>query len=152
MSRSSLLDSIFNAPEADVEVFADVVQDLREKFSPDFQNQIGIRADNRFSREVKGLIQIEHGVHDTHYVWHICPAHPKRPWSVSMNRVLFAIAQCLNAYLPTDLIVDMMPPDKQWEIKEITVKVNNATNHWAIRDDKLREATNALFAITGQLV
>jgi hypothetical protein len=151
MADSNLLDSIFSAKDDDVETFADVMKAASGKNITE-QESIRLKKTSNMHTETQRLISIMHGTHEDNYVWHIRPAHKKRPWAVDLNRVLFGIGKVLNEYVPNDVLIDIHLPNPQWQIEEITVKANEAMVHWAVSDDVLKKVTGQFFEVLNTLV
>lgn len=151
MADNNILDSIFKAKEKDTETFADIVKN-HTKNSIAEEETIQLKKTGEFKEETQKFISIMHGYHEDNYVWHIRPSHKKKPWAVNMNRVLFAIGKVLSEYIPNDVIIDLIMPNEQWEIEEITVKANGAMTHWAISDETLQRVTGQMFEVLNTLV
>ena len=152
---SELLDRIFQTPDEDVETFADVIKKEAEtspagSFDKDFLakaakgEQVGIEKTYRPKEQVQGFIRIISGWLGADFVWHIGPAHPKKPWKVSLDRVIFAMVHTLNKYLPKEQRVDIFPPYQDWEIPEVTLKAIGIKNEWWV-DEKELEKLNLEF-------
>ena len=159
----NLLDTIFNAPEEDVEAFADVF--LNDSKDADFpqgdQNDIDrlrsgkpdrYRKVDEFISQKSGFVSIEHNWFYEDYVWHMCPASAKRPWKVSIERVIYAVAVTLNKHIPKTIHIDLHPPVMEWEIQEITVKARDLKNCWSISDREIEALTTELFEVLNTLL
>ena len=148
MADSKLLDQVFKAKEEDVKYFSDII--ATEEYSE--EKTYGIKSTASYKDETQNLIGIVHGYHEDNYVWHIKPVHGKKPWKVSMQRVVFAIGKVVSTLLPQDLMLDVFLPQETWDIKEITVKANNVKEHWAVRESDLDKVTGQFFEVLNTLV
>ena len=152
MSEENLLDQIFSVSDEEIETFADVLEkeNMSGSFSPKEVCRLSRTAN--YAAERQGFIEINHGTHENHYVWHIKPWHAKKPWSVPIGRVIYAIAKVLNAHFPQDVIIDLYPPSDDWDIPEITVRANEAANNWSVDEYCLKKVTGQFFEVLGSLV
>lgn len=150
MADTNLLENLFAVEEKDVETFGDIIKMNQKPFSPNEILQIKKTAN--FQTSAQKLIVITHGWHEDCYVWHINPAHKKRPWAVSMNRVLYAIGKIVHDRLPHDMMVDIFPPKVGWDIEEVTVKANGAATHWSVSQADLDTVTGQFFEVLGTFV
>lgn len=148
MPETSLLDQIFAAKEEDVKTFSDVFK--KEGITE--QEAFRLKKTAEMLTESQKYITINHGKHEDNYVWHIRPTYQKRPWSVTTDKVLFAIGKVLNEYLPHDLLIDLHLPSSEWNIEEFTVRANGALLHWAISDEVFLKVTSQLFEVLNTLV
>jgi hypothetical protein len=148
MPNNSLLDQIFSAKKEDVETFSEVFK--KEGITD--QESFRLKKTAEMKVESQKYITINHGKHEDNYVWHIQPTYPKKPWAVSIDKVLYAIGRVLNEYLPTDIMIDLHLPSSEWKIEEITVRANGALTHWAVTDAMLATVTGQFFEILNTLV
>jgi hypothetical protein len=102
--------------------------------------------------ETQKFVSITHGSHENNYVWHIRPNHKKKPWAVSTDRVLFAIGKILNEYLSNDILIDLHLPNQSWQIEEITVRANEALDHWTVNEESLKKITGQFFEVLNTLI
>ena len=159
----NLLDAIFNTSEQDVEDFASVF------FTEDSKKNVPAMEENDFERirsgkpdkykpvsdfkeQKSGFVKIDHSWYYDDYVWHIAPASHKKPWKVTLDRVVYAIAVTLNKHIPTTTHVDIFPPAYDWEIQEITVKAIDIRKCWNITDTELNRLTEELFEVLNTLL
>lgn len=145
MADKNLLDDIFDRTEEETEVFADLLERQAEE-------SLATRSTSSYTQQSQGFITIVHGNHEDNYVWHLKPHHPRKPWAVPLPRVIYAIAKVLNQHIPTDVLIDIFPPQQAWEIPEITVKAQHALDHWAVNLGLLDKVTGQLFEVLNKLV
>lgn len=147
-----VLDRIFAISEKEAETFAEVLEkeNIKGGFTANEVVQISKTAD--FTTQKQGWIQIVHGFHEKHYAWHIRPWHQKKPWSVPIAKVIYAIGSILNEHFPHEVIIDIYPPASDWDIAEITVRANDAKDCWAVTDYCLNKVTGQFFEILDSLV
>jgi len=162
------LEEVFNTDEDDVKTFADILLKdsadiLKEKvkkgskLSGDFSGKFEQEEPDRFSSpdlrvSRNGYIEIAHGWHKDDYVLHIKPWHPKKQYRVTLQRVLFAIAKTMSKTIPDNIQVDVFPPNRQWEIPEITMKAKNLLDVWSVRNEDLLEMNEQIFKLLNALV
>lgn len=156
MANKDILDEIFGLKEEDAETFFDLVSKETKDKKPEW---LGTEADTlqtkqtaMFMEQSHKFIKITHGYHDSNYVWHIAPSHPKKPWKVPMPKIFYAIGVVLNKHLPKSVIIDIYPPQVGWEMKEITIKANNVLDLWNVTKDDLAVVTGQLFEVLNELV
>ena len=94
---------------------------------------------------------IEHGWHADDYVWHIEPA-PKRAFSVSMDRVLFAITRTFNTVIPSNIKVDVMLPFADWDRKIITFKAFALDQCWNVSESDINRLVVHVFKVLNTLI
>jgi hypothetical protein len=149
VANNNLLDEIFDAKEEDVETFADTINMGEHKFAAKEIARVKKTSEFRTSRQKN--VEITCGYHESDYVWHIKPWHPKKPWAVSIDRVVYAIAKILHSLIPHDIQIDTFLPESTWEIKEITIKAYGAMNHWSLREEDFQKVTGQMFEILNTL-
>lgn len=147
---ADLIDEIHKASDEDVQYFSDIIGNVGKEFS--FNEKYRLNRTAKFKEEKQKLIKIVHGTHESHYVWHISPLHPKRPWAVSMDRIRYAIGKILNDRVPHELVIDIFLPDASHDIDEITIKANDAANHWSMSDREFQRITGQFFDVLNTLV
>jgi len=151
MADGNLLEAIFSTPKEDVETFADVMKKVSGRNITNNESfRLKKTADMRV--ESQKFITINYGTHENNYIWHIKPNNKKKPWAVPMDRVLFAIGKLLHESIPTDIIIDIHLPKADWQIEEITIKANEALDHWSVTDEILRKITGQFFEVLNTLV
>ncbi len=152
MANHNILDDIFKAEEKDVETFADIVKINQKEFAPN--EVLKLKKTNNFREDVQKRLNILHGTHERNYVWHIRVAHPKQDWAVSIERVVYAIGKILNEGIPHDILIDIFPPKVHYgvEVKEFTVKANNALDHWSLSSQDFDRITGQFFEVLDTLV
>lgn len=150
MANKNILDDIFGAEEKDVETFGDIVKMNQKDFAP--REVLQLKKTANFTSATQKFLNITHGTHEENYVWHIRPAHPKRPWAVSTSRVIYAIGRVIHEHLPRDMMVDIFPPKVGWDIEEITVKANDAMSHWSVTQADLDKVTGQFFEVLNPLM
>lgn len=153
MSEKNLLDEVFNTPEEDVSTFADVLKENQVGLDWGEKDAEAFRVEApQLVAQISGLIQITHGWDKDTFVLHIEPYHPRRPWAVSENRVMFAIARTMNKYIPSEVKVDMYPPMQDWEIKAYTFKAIDLKKAWNFQESDTEKIVHDLFEVLNALV
>jgi hypothetical protein len=150
MADTSLLDRIFAAKEEDVETFADIIGKDVPSFTLD--EVLELKKTSDYKTERQKFLEITHGTHENDYVWHIKPYHNQKPWAVSMDRIIYAIAVIVVEFLPDEIPVKTFLPDPLWEIEEITVKAQDAVIHWSLISDDFQKMTGQLFEVLNTLI
>lgn len=149
MANNNLLDEIFDAKEEDVETFADVIGMGEHKFAA---NEVArVRKTSEFQVSRQKNIEINCGYHESDYVWHIKPWHKKKPWAVSIDRVVYAIAKILHELIPHDVQIETYLPASDWEIEEVTIKALGGMSHWSLREEDFQKVTGQMFEILNPL-
>lgn len=160
MNGEDILKAVFEAPEENVEVFFSVLADKITDPNKDDSSRI-INAANGVADQIaapelvetkSGWIRMLHGYHSEDYVWHISPWHEKKPWRVSRERLLYAIAQCMNNIIPTTIDVRIWLPKHDWEIPEYTFKAMALKSCWNVNEDQLAKLNENLFIVLNTLV
>ena len=147
---ANVLDEIFEANEENVETFSDLVSSTASKSITD--NEVAkIRNTAKFSSQTQKFITIEHGRHESHYVWHVSPVSEKRGWPGNLKLVVYSIAKVLKKYIPDDVIVDIHLPNERYGIDVLTIRANNLMDNWAMNDDVIATATGQLFEVINSL-
>jgi hypothetical protein len=162
METRDVLDTVNKVSEEDVQTFLDV---LKETVGDEVDDVMAfdihriekgdpepVRESSITKEQISGLIRIVHGWHDDDYVWHISPAHQRRTWTVSLERVIYTIAQVMNKVIPPTVEVNIFPPHSEWDIKEITFKAIGLRNQWNVREEDLSTMVVALFEVLNTLV
>ena len=157
MEEKNILDDVFKTPEEEVETFVEAMSELiTDPNTSDASRIVHGRPEKISYPELviqrSGLIGIQHGWDGQNYVWHISPIHPKRPWKVSMDRVVYSIAKTMNTVIPNTTTVNFWLPHQEWEIAEITFKALDLKNVWSISNGDLEEVNKQLFEILNTLV
>ncbi|HKU53261.1 MAG TPA: hypothetical protein VJQ25_12375, partial [Nitrospira sp.] len=111
-----------------------------------------VKGPKNLNQEVAGFVRIWSGWHDDAYVWHIEPANIRKPWKVTDDRVMFAVAKAMNAVLPKRVMVDIWKPQRDWEIKTFTFKAQDLKHEWSIQEEDLKKLTQALFSVLTPMV
>lgn len=153
--ENNILDDIFNTPEEQVETFMEVIKPLvtdPNSFSRVTDGKPDQIAAPSLVDQVSGWIRIQHGWHGEDYVWHISAHHPKKPFRVSTERVVYAIAKVMNDVIPQTTEVKIWLPMQDWEIQETTFKAVGLASVWSITDDILNKLNLKLFDVLGTLV
>ena len=145
-----ILEQVFSASDEDTETFAEVVEQARNALVDD--TPVPLVKTAKYIEEKQEYIQIKHGTHEEDYVWHILPWHPKKNWAVPLPRVIYAIGAIFHKRIPHTVLIDIYPPDPQWEVKEITIKANDAMGNWSVTDADIKRTTVELFEVLNTLV
>jgi hypothetical protein len=172
MSKN-LLDDIFNAPEEDVKTFSDIVKEkFPEETELDKREASNLASDQADAtklasgepdkakydadlvEQISGFISIKHGWHGDDYVWHFDAIHPKKPWAVREERILYAIAKTLREFIPQETRINLHPPLNYMEVtvSEYTAKVLDIRHAWNVRKEDFERATVRLFEVMNTLV
>lgn len=150
MQKKSPLELVLEASETDIKTFIDVMKEELGAQTPDEEELV---VDYPiFKLERVGYIEIEHGWHKADYVWHIKPWNPKKQFKVTLGRVFYMIAMVLNEIIPPSVKVDISPPNRDWDIPEITFKANGLRDCWQVKDDDITEVTKKLFSSLDSLL
>lgn len=162
MADRDLLSEIFSQPEHEVRSFMDTIRDTVQNGpeTSDLENLDGkkhnVKAASSSKDQVSGLIHIETVWHKDDCAWHIAPAHPRRPWKVSEDRVLYTIMRVMSGTIPSTIRVDIsLPyhdPEGNWDIKEITFKARDIRAAWNVSDKDLEKMVEQLFEALNELV
>ncbi len=151
MGGDDILKKVFSTSEEDVETFMDVVKtdtDLSSEYSGK-ANQITAP---KLRDSLTKLIRIQHGWDGDDYVWHIAPAHHKRPFKVSIDRVVYTIARVMNETVPETVEVRIWLPSPDWDIPEITFKAFDLAMEWSISEKSLEKILDGLMDVLNELV
>lgn len=159
----NILEDIFSTPEEGVEQFVDALDELLSDRALPTSDESTLRqlvsgkpdkvqAPKDLTHQVSGFIRIFSGWHNDDYVWHMEPAAIKRPWKVSMNRVIYAAAKTFNEVIPKHVEVLIFEPPYDWEMKTLTFKALDLAHVWSISDSDLEKLTNELFGVLNPLV
>lgn len=150
----NILDDIFNTSEQDVETFMDVIGDSvqikTDEFAKLFSDKAHQVSDPKLSAQQMANIQIEHGWHGVDYVWHI-NSHPKRPFKISQERLVYSIAKVMNKVIPDHIVVNVFTPLADWDIKEYTFKAMDLKSEWSIGDSNIEKLNLELFEVLNTL-
>jgi len=163
VASKNVLDSIFNAPEEDVQTFREALgASAVEGFAPGAPEKVvrkivsgqpdKIDAPKNLKMQLSGFIRIYSGWHNDDYVWHLEPAAVRRTWKVSAERVVFAIAKTMHPEIPSHVEVKIWHPPRDWEIKTFTFKAMGIRREWGVTDDDLAKLTLTLFEVLNPLV
>jgi len=156
----SVLDHLWATPEPEVRTFSEAMRTPSAKANdgrPDqFENELMANETAKvrsavYVKQQSGGVIIEHGWHADDYVWHIEPA-PKRAFSVSMDRVLFAITRTFNTVIPSNIKVDVMLPFADWDRKIITFKAYGLDQCWNVSDSDLNRLVVVVFKVLNTLI
>lgn len=148
----NVLDEIFSTPEEDVETFGEYVEKSSE--SSITKNEAAkIRSTAAFLVETQGRFTIEHGRHESNYAWHIEQTNKGRNNSQekSIRAIVHAVAKVLRKYLPDDVFLDIYLPQPRHGIEVLTVRANDAIDHWAVGEDTLKMISGRLFEVLNAL-
>ena len=157
---TELLDRIFNTPDEQIETFADVILDRTgtEDLAKDEFAEKVVKGDPQQIEQVKMVeatnkfVRITSGFNQDDYILHVGPAHPKKPWKVTTDRVIFAAVHVWNKHIPREIVVDIFPPYSDWEIQEITFKAHGLKKEWSVDENDLKKLTLELFDVLGELI
>jgi len=159
MNDEDILKRVFETPEKDVETFMEAMKpnDPNNSREERFHDpRIGGKPDQikapELSDQKSQLIRIQHGWHHEDYVWHICPWHHKKPWKVTLERVIYATAQVMNQTIPHNVEVKIWLPMRDWEIPEVTFKAIGLSHQWNVNDKAIGEMNLKLFEVLNTLV
>lgn len=149
---SNLYADIFKAKEEDVKTFADVIKVERASS----ENPLGLSDRElvkapEFVKQESGFLTIEHGWHHEDYVWHVSVKKPKT-WKVSTERVIYAFAKTMDAFIPKQIRVDIFPPFTDWDIKDYTAKAVGLRAAWNVPPENIEKMTINLFTVLNTLV
>jgi len=158
-----LLDDIFQTPEKDVKTFREAIDDtMIEGLFPGAAKNVArkiisgepdkLSAPKNLKMELSGFVRIYSGWHNDDYAWHIEPAAIRRPWKVSEDRVVYAIAKTMNGTIPKRIEVKIWYPPRDWEIRTFTFKAMGLKNEWSIQQQELDAVTLQLFEVLNPLV
>ncbi|NDC22605.1 MAG: hypothetical protein EBZ49_00520 [Proteobacteria bacterium] len=153
--EKNILDDIFNTPEEQVETFMEVIKPLvtdPNSFSRVTGGQPDQISAPSLVDQVSGWIRIQHGWHGEDYVWHISAHHTKKPFKVSIDRVVYAIAKVMNDVIPQTVEVKIWLPMQDWEIQEITFKAVDLASSWNVSEESINKLNLKLFEVLGTLV
>jgi len=157
------LENLFSPSQADVETFVDV---LTEKIGAEYETRphegnllrkvVSGEPDRVFfpkmlSEQISGFVRIFHGWHDDDYVWHIEHASIKRPWKVSIERVVYMVAKTMHDNLP-DVEARIWLPQGDWELKSISFKALGVSGEWSFHEEDVARINAKLFEILQPLV
>lgn len=136
----SLLEELYKTPEKDVETFLEVLnEEIDTGESPIDGSMVRrlatgkpdvVKAPRKLTPCLSGFVRIFHGWHNSDYVWHIEHAAIRRPWKVSVNRVIYIIAKIMHDNLP-DVEAKIWPPQNDWELKTVTFKAIGLADEWS---------------------
>jgi hypothetical protein len=101
--------------------------------------------------ERRGRVEIQYGWVESDYVWHFTPTTNSGGWGVSADRVLYLIAQTMNAVIPKTVKVDVFKPMLEWEIKAISFKALNLKMTWNVSEEDIKSLTDTLFDVLSKL-
>jgi hypothetical protein len=153
--EKNLLDDIFNTPEEQVETFMEAIKSLVAD-PGDYSRVVSGAVDQVSAPELvdqqSGYIRISHGHHGEDYVWHISAFHPKKPWRVSIDRVVYAIAKVMNGVIPQTIEVRIFLPMADWDLQEITFKAMGLSVAWNVNGTSIAKMNLKLFEVLNTLV
>jgi hypothetical protein len=151
MEERNLLDDIFSPTEEQIETFLDVLGD-----TTDAQRVIAGTPEKVAAPELvdqtSGWIRIQHGWHADDYVLHMANARPTKPFRVSTERVVYAIAQTMNLFIPDTVVVNIYLPKPDWDVPEITFKCIDLKAAWSVNEAVITKMVLKLFLVLNQLV
>jgi hypothetical protein len=159
----NVVKDILHTSEEDVDTFASVIEGTMDgSDNPVIEKDVirklvsgqpdRVTGPKDLTESVSGFIRIFHGWHDNHYVWHIEHAAIRRPWKVSSDRVLYAIAKVSSAHIPERIEVQMWNPSVDWELKTYTMKAMNLRSDWSFREESISDLNKHLFEALNTLV
>ena len=155
----SVLDHLWATPEPEVRTFSEAMRTPIAKADDGRPDQFGLELAKETAKfrsavyvtQQSGGVIIEHGWHADDYVWHIEPA-PKRAFSVSMDRVLFAITRTFNTVIPSNIKVDVMLPFADWDRKIITFKAFALDQCWNVSESDINRLVVHVFKVLNTLI
>lgn len=162
----NILDKVFSAPEEDVETFMDMLSRsdvVVNKGAPTMESIARSAAEDRpdqisypqLVEQISGVIRIQHGPHGDDYVWHMAPFVQSRKivnYKVSIERVIFAIANIMKDHLPAEVQAKIWLPYADWDIQEITFKALELNAHPLFQKFHIEKINQQLFITLGSLV
>jgi hypothetical protein len=155
----SVLDDVFKAPEENVETFYDALKGaIQEGVQRSDVERItsgkpeAVKDSHSYVLQTSGFIQIDHGWHNEDYALHIRPITTRKPWRVTTNRVIYAIAKVVASTIPNHVEVKIWPPQPAWEINEITFKAIDLKSEWSVSTHDLEKMVAKMFEVLNTLV
>jgi len=157
----NVLAELFEPTEADVGTFLDVITDRIDKNSgSDSTSMVRrlvsgkpdlVKAPKKLRESMSGFVRIFHGWHNKDYVWHIEHAAIRRPWKVSVDRVIYIVAKIMHEALP-DVEATIWPPHHDWELRTITFKALGLADAWSFDEADVQTINHRIFESLNQVV
>lgn len=150
MADEDLLRNLFKKDEEEVETFMEVIKD--RVHDPRVGGDPDPISAPELTDQDSNFIRIQHGWHHNDYVWHIAPRSERRPWKVSLERVVYACAQVMHPVIPQNVEVRIFLPMKDWQIPEVTFKAIDLKLQWNVERRKLEKMLDQLFEVLNALI
>ena len=160
MNTKNLLDDIFKTSDDQVSTFMDalqgIIQEDRSRSPSDIEKIQSGKPDTILSAEqivqVSGFIRVMRGWDGEDYYWHFAPATPKKPWKVSIDRVVYALAKVMSGWIPPSTPVKIWLPYADWEIKEVTFKAMGLKTLWNVTQRDVTQMSLKALEVLNTLV
>jgi len=157
----NLLVELFDATEEEVGTFLDVITDRVDKtHGSDSMSLVRrlvsgepdkVKAPKKLVESLSGFVRIFHGWHNKDYVWHIEHAAIRRPWKISIDRVIYIVAKIMHDALP-DVEAMIWPPHHDWELRTVTFKAMGLADEWSFNEVDVEKINQKLFESLNQVV
>lgn len=157
----NVLVELFETTEEDVGTFLDVITDRISKSgdsgSMDLARRLvsgepdKVKSPRKLQESLSGFVRIFHGWHNKDYVWHIEHAAIRRPWKVSVDRVIYIVAKIMHEALP-DVEATIWPPHHDWELRTVTFKALGLADAWSFNEADVSSINNRIFESLNQVV
>ena len=157
----NVLVELFETTEEDVGTFLDVITDRISKSgdsgSMDLARRLvsgepdKVKSPRKLQESLSGFVRIFHGWHNKDYVWHIEHAAIRRPWKVSVDRVIYIVAKIMHEALP-DVEATIWPPRQDWELRTVTFKALGLADAWSFNEADVSSINNRIFESLNQVV
>ena len=156
-----VLGELFGTTEEEVGTFLDVIMDRIGKNQGADSMSLArrlvsgepdlVKAPKKLMESISGFVRIFHGWHNKDYVWHIEHAAIRRPWKVSVDRVIYIVAKIMHDALP-DVEASIWRPHLDWELKTITFKALGLADAWSFNEEDVSVINQRIFESLNQVV
>lgn len=109
-------------------------EELKDQEPLKVNNTIGI-----ILKVTHGYVDMEHGSNeDGDYIWHFMPSKMSRlGFPEDLKLVYQVLVTHLKKIIPADVLVQVYPPEKMWEVKLITVAARKLKKHWTFEQEQM---------------
>lgn len=154
--EKTLLEQLFAVTDDRVSNFMGAINemigdpdDVTARVTSGVPEQIAVE---ELTTQRSGYIQIESGFQLDNYVWHFLPFHPRKPYRVPQDRVIFILAHIIHKRIPQDIQVKIWRPMTEYGIHEITFKAFGLRQCWNVDEKTIEQINLKLFEGLNALV
>jgi len=92
-----------------------------------------------------GLVDMEHGKNrDGDYIWHFMPVDHRVKFPDDLTFIYSVLKGELDRIIPDGHRVDVYPPEKNWEIKVISVVARKIGKWWSFDSEDMKKPLHSI--------